>query len=281
VPATFPIGTVAIPAHNEAAIIERCLDSLLAGSRPGEIEVLVACNGCTDGTADVVRSSPHKVRVIEIAQASKIAALRAADEALLGFPRLYLDADVVIPAQSARQVLGRLRTGPALAARPPLTYDTAGATPLVKSYYRARSRVPAVMNSLWGAGVYGLSQEGRARFGEFPDLIADDLFVDQQFGRGEIEVVDCPPVLVKVPRRTADLFRVLRRYYRGNQENRALSEGSPGTSGGTLRDLGISASSSPAKAFDAAAYAAFAATARLSLAVATPTGWARDESSRG
>jgi glycosyltransferase involved in cell wall biosynthesis len=280
-PATFPIGTVAIPAHNEAGTITRCLDSLLEGARPGEIEVLVACNGCTDGTADVVRSSPHDVRVIEVAEASKIAALRAADEALAGFPRLYLDADVIIPAQSARQVLDRLSRGPALAARPPIEYDTAGATALVRSYYRARSRVPAVMNSLWGAGVYGLSAEGRARFGEFPDLVGDDLFVDQQFQRGEIEVVDCPPVIVKVPRRTADLFRILRRYYRGNKENRALGDGSASTSKGTMRDLRISASSSPDKAFDAAAYAAFAATARLSLAVAAPTGWARDESSRG
>jgi glycosyltransferase involved in cell wall biosynthesis len=279
--ASLPIGTVAIPAHNEAAVIRRCLEALLAGFDPGELDVAVVCNGCTDDTADVARSVPHEVRVIEVAEASKVAALRVADTELTGFPRLYLDADVVLPAASARKVLECLSQGPALAARPPIAYDTSGATALVRSYYRARSRMPSVMNSLWGAGLYGLSATGRARFGQFPDLIGDDLFVDQQFQRTEIEIVNCAPVLVSVPRRAVDLFRVLRRTYRGNKENRGLSEGAPGTSAGTLHDLRASAFSDPVKTLDAATYAALAVTARVSLAAVASRGWARDESSRG
>jgi hypothetical protein len=95
------VGSVVIPAHNEAAVIRRCLDALLDGFRPGELEVVVACNGCTDGTADIVRSSGHAVRIIEIQVASKPAALRAAEELVTIFPRLYLDADVVLTASSA------------------------------------------------------------------------------------------------------------------------------------------------------------------------------------
>jgi hypothetical protein len=45
----FPIGFVVIPAHNEAAVIRRSLDALLAGFAPNELHVVVACNGCGSG----------------------------------------------------------------------------------------------------------------------------------------------------------------------------------------------------------------------------------------
>lgn len=275
------LGSVAIPAHNEAAVIGRCLDALLAGFDPDEVDVVVACNGCTDGTADIVRTSGHTVRVIEIAQASKVAALRAADEGLTDFPRLYLDADIVLPSASAKLVFERLRSGPALAARPPIGYDTAGAAFPVRSYYRARARVPEVMGSLWGAGVYGLSAAGRARFGTFPDMIGDDLFIDQCFERSEIEIVETAPVVVTVPRRTVDLFRVLRRTYQGNAENRSVSEDSSGTASSTLRGLARAVGAEPGGAADVAVYAGIAVAARFTLAVSAPRLWSRDESSRG
>jgi glycosyltransferase involved in cell wall biosynthesis len=274
------LGSVVIPAHNEAAVIRRCLDALLDGFRPGELEVVVACNGCTDGTADIVRSSGHAVRVIEIEVASKPAALRAAEELVTIFPRLYLDADVVLTAASVRQVLERLRVGPALAARPPISYDTNHSAILVRSYYRARVRVPAVMGSVWGAGVYGLSEVGRARFGPYPDITADDLYVDQCFKRSEIEIVDSAPVRVTAPRRTADLLRILRRNYQGKAENSGLQSVPGSTTMSTVRDLARAASMQPGSMVDVAVYFGLAALARLMLAVAGHTRWERDESSR-
>ena len=276
------LGSVLIPAHNEAAVISRCLDALLAGFRPGELDVVVACNGCTDGTADLVRSSGHPVRVIELDAASKPAALRAAEEVAVTFPRLYLDADVVLASAAARQVLERIRTGGALAARPPIKYDADRSTLFVRSYYRARANVPAVMSSLWGAGVYGLSSAARARFGYFPDVVADDLFVDQHLHRGEIEIVKSPPVVVKAPRRTADLLRILRRTYQGNSENRTLQDAATkaSTTPSTLQDLARLAFAQPARAVDVGTYLALAALARLTLAVASPARWERDDSSR-
>jgi hypothetical protein len=278
-----PIGSVVIPAHNEAAVISRCLDELLSGFRPGELEVVVACNGCTDGTAQIVRSSPHAVRVLELDEASKPAALRAAEAAATAFPRLYLDADVVVTAASVRMVLDCLRTGPGLAARPPIKYDVFGSPRLVRSYYRARAGLPAVMGSLWGAGVYALSQAGRSRFGLYPDVVADDLFVDQHFQPSEIEIVSCPPVIVKAPRRTADLLRILRRTYQGNTENKVLQysqQAAPATTPSTLRDLARLTSAGPVGAVDATTYAALAALARITLAVVAPGRWERDNGSR-
>jgi glycosyltransferase involved in cell wall biosynthesis len=283
------LGSAVIPAHDEAPVIQRCLDALLTDVAQGELDVVVVCNGCGDDTARRARAAGDAVRVIELGVASKPAALRAGDAAARAFPRLYLDADVVLPGAAARLVLERLRAG-ALAARPPIRYNSSEASAPVRSYYRARSRIPAVLGSLWGAGVYGLSEAGRSRFASFPDVVADDLWVNRLFNSGEVEIVDCPPVVVSVPRRSRDLVRVLRRAYRGKAETAAapdLEDRQPETIGATVRDLSKLVAAGPVPALDAATYASFAAGARLLLAPNLLTQgprpavtWERDDSSR-
>jgi glycosyltransferase involved in cell wall biosynthesis len=277
-----PLGSVIIPAHDESGVIVRCLDALFEGAGPGELDVVVVCNGCVDDTAARARSSGHPVRVIELQHASKPAALRAGDAAARTLPRLYLDADVVLPATAARRVLQRLAEG-AIAARPPVRYDSSGSSAAVRSYYRTRSRIPALLESLWGAGVYGLSRAGRSRFGDFPDVVGDDLWVDRHFARHEIEIVDCAPVVVAVPRRARDLVRVLRRTYRGKAETASVDphDRARATTATTLRQLRRLTATSPGAALDAATYVAFAAGARLALAAPlSGERWERDESSR-
>jgi glycosyltransferase involved in cell wall biosynthesis len=276
-----PVGSVVIPAHNEATVIMRCIDALLDGVAPGALEVVVACNGCTDATAQVVRASGRAVSVLELHPASKPRALRIGEEALTVFPRLYLDADVVVPGDSALAVLERLRLGPALAARPPISYNVDGASPLVRKYYTARQRLPSVMGSLWGAGVYGLSEAGRRRFGAYPDVVAEDLFVDQHFAPDEIEIVACAPAVVNAPRQIADLVRILRRTYRGKAEMSGRGPApAEATTRGTARDIVDLALTGPRPAVDALAYSALAVGGRLMTRIGRTDQWERDESSR-
>lgn len=47
------MASVIVPAHNEASVIRRCLDSL--NGQAGLDTLIVACNGCTDNTAEIVR----------------------------------------------------------------------------------------------------------------------------------------------------------------------------------------------------------------------------------
>lgn len=277
-----PVGSVVIPAHNESAAIGRCLDALFTGVAPGELDVVIVCNGCRDNTAALARSSGHPTRVVELDAASKPAALRAGDEAARAFPRIYLDADIVLDGSAARAVLERLKAG-AVAARPPIRYDSSSSSRSVRSYYRTRTRLPALLRSLWGAGVYGLSSAGRSRFGEFPDIVADDLWVDGHFETGEIEIVDCAPVVIAAPRRARDLVRVLRRTYRGKAETTRLGPHDRGqhTTRSAMRQLGRLACASPPAALDAATYAAFALGGRLALAFPRAGDrWERDDSSR-
>ena len=276
-----PAGSVLIPAHDEEAVIGRCLDHLFAGIDPADLEVAVVCNGCRDGTAAAARASGHPVRVVELDAASKPAALRAGDRALRAFPRLYLDADVVLRGPSARRVLDHLRQPGAVAARPPVRYDTAHSSAVVRRYYRARAQIPSVMGSLWGAGVYGLTAEARARFGDVPDVVAEDHWVDQHFGPAEIDVVGDEPVVVVAPARLRDLLKVRRRAYRGVVENRAadVRPGRAKEAPSTRRDLLRLCRSVPG-AVDAATFAFVAVAARAYNVVGRSMRWERDESSR-
>jgi glycosyltransferase involved in cell wall biosynthesis len=284
-----PIGSVLIPAHNEGAVIARCLDQLFEGTDPDDFEVAVVCNGCNDDTAAVARASGHPVEVIELDKASKPAALRAGDRQLRTFPRLYLDADVVLRGPIAHRVLEHLGRDGAVAARPPFRYDTAHSSAIVRRYFRARSRVPTVMGSIWGAGVYGLSAAGRARFEDHPDVVAEDLFVDQCFDADEIDIVGDEPVVVIAPGHYRDLLNVMRRAYRGAAENRVVTERadrhdrrfarSTSTTPSTLRDV-LRLCGSPPGALDAATYAFVAVSARVYIALGRSARWERDESSR-
>jgi hypothetical protein len=279
---------VLIPAHNEVTVIRRCLDHLFDGIGAGELEVAVVCNGCDDDTAAVARGSGHPVEVIELDVASKPAALRAGDRLLRTFPRLYLDADVVLTGRSARQVLEHLAQGGAVAARPPFVYDTTHSSAIVRRYFRARSRMPTLMGSIWGAGVYGLSAAGRGRFGDHPEVVAEDLFVHQHFDPDEIEIVGDQPVVVIAPARFRDLLNVRRRAYRGVVENRATANEPErkgrrakraATTPSTLRDMLRLCDSLPG-ALDAATYAFVAVSARLYNILGPTARWERDESSR-
>ena len=275
--------SVVIPAHNEAAVIVRALTAVLAGTGDQSVDVVVACNGCTDGTADVVRSSGLPVRTVEVPHASKIAALRAADAVAVGFPRIYLDADVVLTGAAASRLAEALDAGPALAGRPPLRYDTTSAGALVRRYYAARSAVPEVLGSLWGAGVYAVSAAGHARVTPWPDVLADDLYVDRCFARDEIVVVDADPVVVRVPRTSGDLLRVLERTYRGkSMEGVGPAGAAEGSAARTARGVLRLAVRRPLHLLDAVVYLGFAVLARVRLRHARNGSdvWERDESSR-
>lgn len=269
-------GAVIVPAHDEAAVLGRLLAPVAPWARTAGVEVLVVANGCTDGTAAVARAFPG-VRVLELPQASKARALDAGDAAATAEPRLYVDADVRVQPAALAAALRALADGPWLAARPPARVDLTGASAPVRAFHRARARLGVGRDALWGAGVYGLSVAGRARLGRFPDLVADDLWVDGLFRPEEKTVVDAPPVAVTAPRTARSLLRVLRRTYRGNAALRAARGDPPGTRvtpTALLRTV-----RGPRTAVDAAAYAVLVALARIDR---RPAGsrWERDESSR-
>jgi glycosyltransferase involved in cell wall biosynthesis len=210
--------SIIIPAHNEAAVIARGLQALLAGAEPGELEIVVVCNGCTDNTADVARRFAPSIRVIETDVPSKTNALNMGDAIAQSFPRIYLDADVVITLDAARALARRLAKGDIHAVAPTPVIDVAGCSAPVRAYYAVRSRLPSARQGLGGSGVYALSALGRARFDEFPDITADDAYVRLHFSPTERATIPSAMSTVYAPRTLRSLMAIRTRVYFGTGE---------------------------------------------------------------
>lgn len=285
--------SVVIAAHDEAPVLGGCLDALLTGDRTedgGPLDVTVVANGCTDATAAVARARPG-VRVVELPQASKPAALNAGDAAAVGFPRVYLDADIRLPGPALRRLVTALAGGgpalpgggPALAAVPRRRLVLAGRPLPVRAYYAIHARLPGFATGLFGRGAIALSQAGRARFDRFPDQIADDLFLDSLFSDAEKRQVADVEAEVATPLRTRDLVRRLARVRAGNAALRATGAGTatnvrPAARLSWLRDVVLPR---PWLAPAAAGYVGLTVTAALLARRRSRAGrWGRDQSSR-
>lgn len=210
--------SVIIPAHNESAVIARTLKGITDGAGLRELEVIVVCNGCTDDTADVARSFRPRVRVIETSIPRKTHALNLGDDAAQGFPRIYSDADVLLSIEAIRSLAARLKQGDVLAVAPMPNFDLAGCSWAVRACYEIRSLLPSAQEGIGGSGVYVLSEAGRARFCEFPDLTADDGFVRIQFRTEERETLRSVHTTVFPPRTISNLIATKTRAHYGSYE---------------------------------------------------------------
>jgi glycosyltransferase involved in cell wall biosynthesis len=209
-------ATVIVPAHNESSVIGRCLSTLLATAHDDEFDVVVVCNGCTDSTADIARTYAG-VRVLQIDQASKIAALNAGDKSARAYPRIYLDADVELSTDSARRVVATLNDGAAAAAPLPVV-DTTRASWASRAYFSVWSRLGYATTHVLGSGVYALSKGGRDRFAAFPNVIADDGYVYSQFAPDERANPPGATFTIRAPRHIRAAIRRRIRIAAGNKQ---------------------------------------------------------------
>jgi glycosyltransferase involved in cell wall biosynthesis len=200
--------SVVIPAHNESAVIGRLLTALLADAKPGELEVIVVPNGCTDGTEAVAKSFGDAVTLVSTPEPSKHAALRLGDRhATPGSPRIYVDADVVLDTEGVRRLADALAQPGVLAAAPERDIPLHDRPLVVRWYYDVWLRLPVVREGIFGRGVIAVSPEAQARIDALPDVIGDDLAASVAFSPAERRVVQEATVVVQVPRTTADLIR--------------------------------------------------------------------------
>lgn len=210
--------SVIIPAHNESAVIRRTLVAALAALRLEPGELIVVCNGCTDDTAAICREFSPAVQVIELQQGSKILALNAGDRAATGFPRFFVDADIVVSETAFRDVAQVLRQGQVHAAAPRMLIQSDSSSWGVRAFYRVWAQTPYHKRGHVGSGLFALSEHGRGRFEEFPDLIADDEYVRRLFGPAERQIVDSCTFSIDAPRNLKSLIKVKTRSRLGNYQ---------------------------------------------------------------
>lgn len=217
--------SVIVPAFNEEAGIGTLLHALTGSIDLGcDLEIVVAANGCTDRTAQVARA--HGARVVETTTASKAAALNAGDSLATGEVRVYLDADVPADARLLRRLAEALARPGIEAAVPRPVVDTSASSWPVRAYYRINARLPVFRGRLFGRGVIAVSTRARSRFPRFPDITADDMFLDAVVASGEKAEID-DTVTVVAPRTLDDLIRRVARARDGNAEFWRFIEAAP------------------------------------------------------
>jgi glycosyltransferase involved in cell wall biosynthesis len=201
---------VIVPAHDEADGIARLLHALQP--LDGSVQVVVVCNGCSDDTASIARAVAPLAVVVEIEQGSKPLALNVGDQLAHGFPRAYVDADCIVTATDLLKLFEAVETY--LAAAPEPMIGVSGSSRMVKAYYLVRSRL-GVEATIAGTGVIVLSEQGRARFGVWPPILADDYFVDGCFSVDEKSRISGARSIVEAPTNARQLVSRLARVHEG------------------------------------------------------------------
>ncbi|MDQ7776713.1 glycosyltransferase [Paracoccus aminovorans] len=270
--------TIILPAHDEADYIDACLDHLLAQDHAGPVAVVVVANGCSDDTAARARARAPQcaargwsLRVEELAQGGKIGALNHGDAcAGPAGVRLYLDADIhmgprllsgimrVLDVAEPRYAGGRLVVAPAR-------------SPVSRAYARFWQKLPFVAQGVTGAGLFAVNAAGRARWGEFPQIISDDTFARLQFAESERFLVD-EPYQWPLVEGFSPLVRVRRRQDMGVAEIARRFPDLPARQGHVRPGRGELLRLAAADPLGFAAYAAVALAVRLGR---NRQGWAR------
>lgn len=227
-----PSLSVVVPAHQEESSVARCLTSLLQGTVPGELDIVVVCNGCTDRTVEVAAAFAPAVRVIETPMPSKPNALNLGDAHVVAFPRAYVDADVEITGDELRKLRSAVVQGGALVAVPAIRVELEGRSWLVRSFFAVWTQLPFFREGMASSGVYVVSAVGRRRFADFPDLMADDHFVLSRFTAQERRFVPEAVSVVQAPRSVFDIVRIKTRAFVAERQLVAFGERSTRQHGG-------------------------------------------------
>ena len=275
--------TVIVPAHNEARVIGRLLGQLVSSAGPGELDVIVVANGCTDDTAKVAAGYGPMIRVVSIPEPSKHEALLAGDQAARGFPRLYVDADVELGASDVRALVVALRQPGVLAVAPQRVLALEGRPRLVRWYYEVWTQLPEVRNGLFGRGAIGMTAAGHTRIACLPPLLADDLVSSLAFSPGERLIVEDAQTVVHTPRTFGDLLRRRVRIASGVAQVEWTDGAPPSTARTRPSDLMSMVAQEPRMAPRVILFLAVAIIARAQsryVARRQDFTWLRDESSR-
>ncbi|GAB3254475.1 glycosyltransferase [Nocardioides dilutus] len=264
-------------------MIAHTLARLAVGVSPGDLDVVVVCNGCMDRTAEVARRVAPWARVLEIPKPSKAEAVRVGNAAGTVYPRVHLDADVAISGADVVNLVQSLRQPGILAAAPQRVLLRERSSRPVRWFYDVWEQLPQVRSGLFGRGVFALSEEGQRRVDALPHLMSDDLAVSEAFDPRERRVVLTAFAEVRAPESLRDLLRRRVRIATGNAQagTAGLRRPESSTAWTTLVTLAVRR---PVLAPRVALFVLVGAVARLQSRRAVRSGdfttWLRDESSR-
>lgn len=260
-PVDDTLFSIVIPAHNEDSVI----GDLLLALTPlrNRAEIVVVANGCSDRTAEVVRAAAPWVVLVELPVGSKPLALQAGDDAVSAFPRMYLDGDVCIDERGVTEMCRMLEDGQLLAVAATPDHDLRRSSWAVKSHYRIWTKMTSNRTGLGGANPQMLSGEARSRFGEWPDVIGDDYFLDGLFSESEATRAPSVRAVRVAPIGVIDCVSRKARIHAGNAAVLERGLRSPHGGGGGLRELIGIVRADPLRLVDLPAHLTITVASRL------------------
>ena len=274
--------SVVIPAHNEEAGIERTLRGVLADDIP-DLEIVVVVNASSDRTAEIAAGVDPRVTVIDTPTPGKTNALNLGEAAVTSFPRMFLDGDIELrPGASPRLFDAVDERRKIVSPRP--CFDLSNLSFGMRLFYRAQRFNPYFgQGSPNGSGCFVVGESGRSRWEAFPEIIADDGFVQGHFTPSERATVSEAEAVVLPPRTLSAMVTVRARVRRGTYElERRFPElmgNHVARGGGILRKMIVRPWEWPAMLVYGYVRIAERLIARRQAATGT-SGWGRDETAR-
>ena len=115
--------SVVIPAHNEEKYIKRCIDSIQEADSvfPGNTEIIVVCNRCTDKTEAIARENGAVVLLNEDRCIAKVRNTGIA--AAKGRIIVTIDADNRMTKGTLREIYTLLRSGRYIGGGAPIRFE--------------------------------------------------------------------------------------------------------------------------------------------------------------
>ena len=222
-----PSFTVIIPAHNEEAVIARCLKAMQSvEGDDSAMQVIVAANGCSDNTVNAAINAMPSAIVLNLAEGSKAGAINAGIDLASHPVVIVLDADIECSFTALAALAAAAAVDGIMTAAPGIRMDLSRSNWLVRAYYRAWARQPYALSGKGGAGCYCISAEGLRQIGRFPLIIADDIWIHTRFADHQTKYVTQDDAgravftIVRPPRTAIEQIRVEARRRIGNAEVR-------------------------------------------------------------
>jgi len=177
-----PRVSLVIAVHNEAAVIERKLENLDELSYPRDrLEVVVATDGCDDGTCERVAShaGATPVKLVELSRVGKNAALNAGVAAATGDVLVFSDADTTLDRDALERLVAPFADSSVGGVAGDFRYTGEGEVGGERAYWsfdRLWKQLESRSGNVTSATgqLYALRRE---LFTPVPDGVTDDFFV--------------------------------------------------------------------------------------------------------
>jgi glycosyltransferase involved in cell wall biosynthesis len=185
-----PRVSIIIPCRNEAAYIERCLDSILEGDYPHDrLEILVADGRSSDPSREIIAAYSTVrpvVRLLDNPQGTTPAGLNTAIRAASGDIIIRMDAHVMYPRDYVRRLVRGLEESGADNVGGVLQTIPAADTPVARAIALGMSHRFGVGNAHFRIGVTEAREVDTVPFGCFRrDLFARIGLFDEELIRNQ------------------------------------------------------------------------------------------------